>query len=60
MTSTVENKPYDELKVVNLRLVKEPSIISEKPIEAPGDAVKLIANLISQFDREVKETMCIK
>lgn len=48
-----ETKTYDELKVVNVRLVKEPSILSEKPISAPSDAVDLIAKLISQFDREV-------
>ena len=46
-------KKYDRLEVVNVRLVKEPSILSEKPIASPNDAVDLIANLISEFDREV-------
>lgn len=38
--------------VVNIRLVKEPSIISEKPISNANDAVNLIQNLIKDFDRE--------
>lgn len=47
------NRPYNELEVVNIRLVKEPSIISEKPIGSPNDAVELIGQFMSQFDREV-------
>ena len=47
------SKWYDKLTVVNVRLVKEPSILSEKPIASPNDAVDLIAKLISEFDREV-------
>ena len=43
---------YKELEVVNIRLVKEPSIISEKPISNANDAVNLIQNLIKDFDRE--------
>ena len=48
-----QNKKYDKLEVVNVRLVKEPSILSDKPIASPNDAVDLIAKLISEFDREV-------
>ena len=43
---------YKALEVVNIRLVKEPSIISEKPISNANDAVNLIQNLIKDFDRE--------
>lgn len=54
MTKIMQNeKKYDELEVVNVRLVKEPSLISEKPIGSPNDAVELVTKLISQFDREV-------
>ena len=49
-TDTIEE--YKELEVVNIRLVKEPSIISEKPISNANDAVNLIQNLIKDFDRE--------
>ena len=49
-TDTIEE--YKELEVVNIRLVKEPSIISEKPISNVNDAVNLIQNLIKDFDRE--------
>jgi len=54
MTKVMEsNRAYNELEVVNIRLVKEPSIISEKPIGSPDDAADLIGNFMSQFDREV-------
>ena len=43
--------------VVNIRLVKEPSIISEKPISNANDAVNLIQNLIKDFDREALCTL---
>ena len=54
MTKVMEsNRAYNELEVVNVRLVKEPSIISEKPIGSPNDAVELISQFMSEFDREV-------
>lgn len=54
MTKIMEsNAKYNELEVVNVRLVKEPSIISEKPIGSPNDAVELISQFMSEFDREV-------
>ena len=45
--------------VVNIRLVKEPSIISEKPISNANDAVNLIQNLIKDFDREALCTLIL-
>ena len=48
---------YKALEVVNIRLVKEPSIISEKPISNANDAVNLIQNLIKDFDREALCTL---
>lgn len=47
-----ENKD-NELKVVNVRLVREPSLYAEKPIRTSDDAVKLLADELSQYDREV-------
>lgn len=44
---------YGELNVVNIRLVKEPSIISEEPVRCSDDASRLIRDLMSGFDREV-------
>ena len=44
---------YGSLEVVNVRLVKEPSLISDTPVTSSDDAVALIKDLISQFDREV-------
>ena len=54
MVMAAWNKPYlGELEVVNIRLVKEPSMMSETPISSPGDAVNLVAKFLSEFDREV-------
>ena len=44
---------YGELDVVNIRLVKEPSIISDEPVRCSDDASRLIRELMSGFDREV-------
>ena len=44
---------YGSLEVVSVRLVKEPSLISDTPVTSSDDAVALIKDLISQFDREV-------
>lgn len=54
MTVTAENKSYlGELEVVNIRLVKEPSILSEIPITSSDIAVDVITKFMSDFDREV-------
>ena len=54
MAKVIENDSQcNELEVVNVRLVKEPSILSEKPVTKPEDAVEVIGQFISQFDREV-------
>lgn len=42
-----------ELEVVNIRLVKEPSLYSEKQLTRPEDVVALMASELSQYDREV-------
>ena len=54
MTEDMKNKgEYSELEVVNVRLVKEPSMISETPVRTSEDAAQLIKDMLSQFDREV-------
>ena len=53
MSVDMKNKgEYCELEVVNVRLVKEPSIISETPVRTSEAAAELIKNMLSQFDRE--------
>lgn len=46
----------NELKVVNIRLIKEPSIYSEKSLDSPQAVVELMAGELAQYDREV---LCI-
>lgn len=46
-------KKENELKVVNIRLVKEPSLYSADPIKSPQDVMKVIANELATYDREV-------
>ena len=54
MTEDMKNKGgYSELEVVNVRLVKEPSIISETPVRTSEAAAELVKDMLSQFDREV-------
>lgn len=45
-----------ELEVVNIRLVKEPSLYSTEEIKSPEGAVKLMRKELSRYDREV---LCI-
>ena len=46
-------KKENELKVVNIRLVKEPSLYSDEPIRSSEDVMKLIAKELASYDREV-------
>lgn len=46
----------NELEVVNIRLVKEPSIYSDKILDSPQAVVELMAKELAQYDREV---LCI-
>ena len=43
----------NELEVVNIRLVKEPSLYSEKILDSPQTVVELMAKELAQYDREV-------
>lgn len=50
----------NELKVVNVRLVKEPSLYSDEPITSPHDVLNLVAKELSQYDREVFAILNLK
>mgnify|MGYP005946222935 CR=1 FL=1 len=43
----------NELEVVNIRLVKEPSLYSEQTLDSPQAVVELMAKELFQYDREV-------
>lgn len=48
----MQNKPF-HLDKVAIRMVKEPPLYSEVPINNPQDAIKLMADTLSDYDREV-------
>lgn len=50
----------NELKVVNIRMVKEPSLYSEDRITCPEDAVRVIAKELASYDREVFAVLNLK
>ena len=53
-------KKENELKVVNIRLVKEPSLYSENTISSPRDVVELVAKELATYDREVFAVLNLK
>ena len=53
-------KKENELKVVNIRLVKEPSLYSTEKIATPDDVLKVIAKELSTYDREVFAILNLK
>ena len=38
---------------VSIRMVKEPPLLSEKPITGPGSAIEILNDYLGDFDREV-------
>ena len=46
-------KKENEIRVVNIRLVKEPSLYSDKPINNPEDVLEAVAGELKEYDREV-------
>lgn len=50
----------NELKVVNVRLVKEPSLYSTEPISSPDDVLKIVAKEMATYDREVFAILNLK
>jgi len=54
-------RPKDEkIEVVNIRMVREPSLYSTEKIRTPEDAVKLIAKELATYDREVFAVLNLK
>ena len=54
-------KPNDEkIEVVNIRMVKEPSIYSTEKIRTPDDVLRVIANELATYDREVFAVLNLK
>ena len=45
----------NEIKVVNIRLVREPSFYGDEPVSSPDDALRVVANELKRYDREVFE-----
>ena len=56
MARTKENR----INVVNVRLVKEPSIYTADPIRTPEDVLNAIADELKQYDREVFAVINLK
>lgn len=50
----------EKIQVVNIRMVKEPSLYSEERITCPEDAVKVIAKELATYDREVFAVLNLK
>ena len=42
-----------ELSQVAIRLVKEPPLYSNEPVNTPQDAIRVLADVFSDYDREV-------
>ena len=54
-------KPNDEkIEVVNIRMVKEPSIYSTEKIRTPDDVLRVIAKELATYDREVFAVLNLK
>lgn len=54
-------RPNDEkIQVVNIRMVKEPSLYSAEKIKSPEDALRVIADELSTYDREVFAILNLK
>ena len=49
MAKAKENR----IDVVNVRLVKEPALYSAEPIKTPADVLRVVADEIKSYDREV-------
>ena len=43
----------NEIRVVNIRMVREPSLYSETPVTTPQEVMKVIAKEFATYDREV-------
>ena len=53
-------KKENEIKVVNIRLVREPSFYGNEPVSSPGDALRVVAGEFKGYDREVFAVLNLK
>ena len=54
-------RPNDEkIEVVNIRMVKEPSLYSTEKIRSPEDVLRVIAKELATYDREVFAVLNLK
>ena len=54
-------RPNDEkIEVVNIRMVKEPSLYSTEKIRSPEDVYRVIARELATYDREVFAVLNLK
>jgi DNA repair protein RadC len=53
-------KKENEIKVVNIRLVREPSFYGDEPVSSPDDALHVVANELKNYDREVFAVLNLK
>jgi len=54
-------RPNDEkIEVVNIRMVKEPSLYSTEKIKSPEDVLRVIAEELKTYDREVFAVLNLK
>ena len=56
MARSKENK----IDVVNVRLVKEPSLYAETPVKSPSDVLRAVADELKLYDREVFAILNLK
>lgn len=50
----------EKVQVVNIRMVKEPSLYSTEKIKSPDDALRVIAEELKTYDREVFAVLNLK
>ena len=50
----------NEIRVVNIRMVREPSLYSETPVSTPQDVMEVIAKEFATYDREVFGVLNLK
>ena len=53
-------KNENEIKVVNVRLVKEPSLYSTKEVTSPETVMEVVAGELKNYDREVFAVLNLK
>lgn len=56
----MSKKKEGELRVVNIRMVKEPSLYSTEKIKSPEDVMRIIAKELATYDREVFAVLNLK